>query len=128
MKRSYIKRETPLKRSQKPLKRTPLNKASSRRKRESPIYSALKKAAFAALAILQGRSGQEPLCEMCWKYGFEHDYMGTATDWHHWWQTGAGGPYLPTATNGQKMFCLCRECHDWIDTDYAQAREEGWIK
>jgi len=112
-----------MKRSTKPMKRTPIKRVSDKRKAELAIYSREKKTAFKALADAQGLTSGKPLCERCMSTPELFKTARRAVDWHHWWPRGRGGRFL-----GGKMFCVCRVCHDWIHSNDDAAREGGWIK
>jgi hypothetical protein len=114
-------KRSPLKRGTSQLKRTPIKRVSTKRAAESRIHYQEKKVAFADMAAAQGYPGQKPRCERCVDWGAGPTRL--ATDWHHWWPVGQGGPY-----RGGQMICLCRPCHDWIHQNPKPAREEGWLK
>jgi len=118
-------KRSPLKRGTSQLKRTPVNKLSSRRKRESAIYARSKKQAFRKLAGDQANGYDDPVawCERCMTTARWNEHASPATDWHHWHPVGQGGPYL-----GGRMICVCRPCHDWIHKHPALSRKDGWLK
>ena len=95
-----------------PLVRTAIPKMSERRKRESRIYSAKRKAFLS----------EHPICEMPSPLGVGLCRM-RSMDVHH--SKGRyGGNYLNEST----WIALCREHHDWIHRHPKEARERGLLK
>lgn len=111
-----LRRLTPLKRTALFRgNRTPIKKVSSKRRVESRIYSAKRKAFLTA----------RPWCEIC----IEEDRESASgrvlgsQDVHH--VCGRlGGNFLNETT----WMALCRKHHDWIHTHPSKAREKGWLK
>jgi hypothetical protein len=111
MKRSPLKRKTPLRRSQKPLARKPLKQKSSlkkmseKREKEIKEYGVLRK-----IFLSQNPSCQVESCDH------------TATDVHH--VKGRGKYYLDVST----FMAVCRPCHDKIHFESPKwAREKGYL-
>lgn len=109
---SSIKRKTPLKRSQKPLKRTPLKKkpakiapVSEKRKSQMAQYSKLRKGFLSENKVCQAS------LEGCSK---------KATDVHH--MQGRENERLLDDT---KWLAVCRVCHRKITDNAAMAIELG---
>lgn len=108
-----IQRRQYLKRSTKPLKRTPLRRMSKKRRRESVIYSEKRK------IFLQSH----PWCEVAVGVATECVGGNRSTDVHH--VAGRlGGNYLDEST----WKASCRSCHDWIHNHPGQARQRGLLK
>jgi len=104
MKRSPLKRKTRLKRSAKPLKRTPLSPVSKKQQKRLQDYSVVRK------AYLE----EHPVCEACGQR--------EATEIHH--KEGRGSKTADPTT----FMSICRRCHNWIHAHPNRAREEGWLK
>ena len=120
MKRSPLKRKTPMKRGGGNLKRSPLKKVSDRRKRESAIYSQRKNEYFQNLAQEQGST--HALCEVCIAEGNKNPKL--AQDWHHVLPIGRGGSLNQSE---DLMVALCRTCHNNIHDNMKWAEENGWL-
>lgn len=102
MKKTALKRKTPLKRSSKPMKRSWINPVSKKRHKELIIYGQLRDEYMMA----------HPRCERC---------GAQSQDLHH--KAGRG-----SRLNDVTLFCsLCRPCHDWVHAHANQAREDGWL-
>lgn len=95
-------RRTPLKRSQKPLKRTSLRKVSNRHAKELRFYR----------IVRDGYMAQHPNCEMP---GCEAE----ANDLHH--KAGRG----PNLSNTKTFMAVCRPHHEWIHSHALAARTLG---
>ena len=116
MKRTPLKRKTPLKRSSTPMKRTPLKKVSTsphkverRKKYEKNKKTYLKK---------------NPNCEICGCKG--------KLDLHH--KAGRSGTspnkkneMEENYTNMMTFMAVCRICHDFIHRNPKESREKGWL-
>jgi len=102
MKRSYIKRST------KPLKRTPMKKVSTRQAKRLRTYRQLRRLYL----------DQHPFCEVC--------KTAHATDIHH---KGDGeGPKRGSNTNKvEHWMAVCRPCHDRIENNKSWARSQGYL-
>lgn len=98
MKRSPLKRFTPLKRGGR------LRNASTKRQAEYSNYGKVKKAYMAL----------HPQCERC--------KTKKATDIHH--KAGRVGQWL---CRYEYFAALCRECHDFCHQNANLARKHGWI-
>ncbi len=117
MKRSPIKRRTPLARSTTPLKRSPIRKRS--KKMEATYAKKDGRRAFVA-QLLGG------VCEVQWE-----NCTGMAQDVHEWWARGMGGAIVPgdkADRQGQRFITVCRRCHGELDEQPKRAREEGWVR
>jgi len=104
MKRSPLKRKTPLKRSTKPLKRTRLSPVSKKQQKRLRDYSAVRKDYL----------DEHPVCEAC--------LQRPAEEIHH--KEGRGSKTADPTT----FMSICRRCHNWIHANPNRAREEGWLK
>lgn len=103
-----LKRYTPLKRSTKPLARTPIRRRSKKLAKDMTVYRQLREEFLTA----------RPLCEVrrpviC---------RGRSTDVHH--RAGRGRNLLATET----WIACCRSCHTWVHDHPGQARAAGWLK
>src|SRR4051812_40999772 len=105
MKRTKLLRRTPLKPSQKPLKRSPLSRVSAKGKARGMAYSVARRAYLFA----------HPVCEA----GRCH---ATATELHH--RRGRNGTLL---TDARFFMSLCPAHHAWIHRNPAKARAKGWL-
>lgn len=103
MKRTPLKRKTPMKRGGSTLKRTPLRKVSKKQAARNDLYGKQRKEFLAA----------HPQCAVC---------GGQATQVHH--KAGRGA-----RTNDVSTFiAVCARCHDWIHFgNPAAAREQGFL-
>ena len=91
------RKKTPLPRPTKPIRNQ-----SKKRQKENRIYSKLKKEYMK----------ENPYCERC---------GGAATDLHH-------RITRQYHLNDVGVFCsLCRECHDWVHANDAEARKQGYL-
>jgi len=106
MKRTPIKRKTPLKRGNKPLKRTPLNPMS-----KNPNAVA-KRSLYAKNKATYMKDN--PRCEICARKG--------KLDLHH--KAGRTGDNY---TNIATFMAVCRMCHDWIHSHPKESREKGYL-
>jgi len=129
--RKPIGRRTPLKRSQKPLKRTRLKKVSSKRSREMKVYSEKRKQFLASHKFCQltikslGLNEDDVIAEG----GFYKDVWGrtvrcpAATEVHH----GAGrtgGNYLDETT----WFAASADMHRKVHLEPSWARANGFLR
>ena len=96
-------RRTPLKRSTKGLKRTPLSRASTKQRKRLVAYSRARKDYLA----------EHPVCEVCKRR--------KATEIHH--KAGRGSK---TADPGY-FLATCRICHRHIHDNPSWAREHGYL-
>jgi hypothetical protein len=87
------------------LKRTPLSPKSSKKAKEDNVYTLLRKDYLTQHPVCEARL---PSC------------TGQATDIHH--KKGRGKYYLITST----WMSACRTCHEWIETNPAEAQEMGF--
>ncbi len=103
MKRSYIKRKTPLMRGKTAFKqRKPMKRVSSRRRKENALYSRLR------MDFLE----ENEFCEVC--------LSNRATEVHH--KLGRTGKnYLDKST----WVPICRNCHIEIEDNKREARVRG---
>ena len=102
-----LRRSSPLKRSQTPLKRTPLRKVSRKQGAKLRLYYAKRKAFLETHVMCEvGR-----VC--C---------TGRATDLHH---AKGRGPYLNDETT---FIACCRNCHTWTHANPAIARYLGFLR
>jgi hypothetical protein len=113
MKRTPLKRKTPLKRGTSQLKRTPLNRVSKSKssKERRNNYAKAKK------EYMNDRGSKKDFCERCEvKFGIDR------LDLHH--KAGRAGSKIY-----EKEFfaVLCRSCHDEVHKFPKQSREEGWL-
>jgi len=86
------------------MKRTALRPRSKRRQRDDRTRTALR---------------VEMLTEFPWCF---RCYWERATDLHEMKNRSQGGDYL----NRAEIVTLCRDCHQWITDNPAQAHEAGW--
>lgn len=123
MKRTPLKRKTPMKRGQKPMKRTPLKRQSSSKsaKQNRTSYSSAKK------EYMHGREGKKNHCERC------EGLIGMdCLDLHH--KAGRSGSsenehgeMERNLYNKATFMAVCRVCHDWIHRHPKESREAGWL-
>lgn len=93
----FEKRKTPLPRPTKPIQ-----KFSKKRQKENRTYKKLR----------NDYLKNNPNCERC---------GGAATDLHH-------RITRQYHLNDVGVFCsLCRECHDWVHANDAEARKQGYL-
>lgn len=97
MKRTPLKRRTPLKKCGK------LNAFSPKRAAQHRAYTAARDAFMR----------EHPNCQRC---------GGTAHDLHH--RRGRQGKLLK---DRRFFMAVCRECHDWIHANPAEARATGFL-
>lgn len=131
MKRTPIKRTTPLTRAgssltrtplargTKPLKRTPLRKRSVKMQAKYDGPNGRK-------AFVAGFLSEHPFCWVRWE-----TCTGRSVDVHEAVPRGIGGDILPgpkAERQGQLFVAVCRECHTEIDLQSARARDEGWLR
>ena len=109
MKRTPLKRKTPLKRSQKPLKRSPLRKVSPKQSKRLTAYSRLRKDYL----------NEHPVCQV-------KGCANPASDIHH---MGDGvGPKRGSNTNNvDTWLATCRPCHVFIESNKSWARANGYL-
>lgn len=123
MKRSPLKRKTPLKRGTSQLKRTPLNRVS----KSKSSTDKRKKYEKAKKEYMHDRASKKHHCERCeGLFGIEN------LDLHH--KAGRTGSSMNDEgvielnyTNKRTFSAVCRTCHDWIHRNPKQAREENWL-
>ena len=87
------------------LKRTPLSPKSSKKAKEDNVDTLLRRDYLTQHPVCEARL---PSC------------TGQATDIHH--KKGRGKYYLITST----WMSACRTCHEWIETNPAEAQEMGF--
>lgn len=104
-------RRTPLNRSQKPLKRSPLRRVSKGRAKEQATYKTLR------IAFLT----EHPDCQAC-ETLFPDDGKKPATDVHH--RAQRHGKLLNDVS---QWLATCRTCHDFIHQNGQKAREHGFL-
>ena len=111
MKRTPLKRKTPMKRNQKPLKRTPLKRVSQSKnaKAKRKSYASAKR------EYMEDRENPNH-CERC-----EVELGIKFLDLHH--KAGRG----KNLSNKSTFTAICRPCHDWIHAHPKDARETGWL-
>jgi hypothetical protein len=103
MKRTPLKRKTPMKRGGFGLKRTKLKQVSKRQASRNSLYSRQRREYLDV----------HPKCQVCGERA--------ATDIHH--TAGRG-----KSTNDASTFlAVCRECHNRIHQHPAWARENGYL-
>ncbi len=106
MKRGAPLKRTPIARGTKPLKRTKMSRSAGSQKRSE--WSDLSRKHRLA----------EPGCEMC---------GAPASDTHHLWSRGRGGP---TIVPHGLLRSMCRPCHEWLHhtgDGQIHGRETGWL-
>ena len=112
-----------MKRSQKPMKRTPLKQQSQSKsaKEKRKTYSKAKK------EYLHSRASKKHHCERC-EGSIGVEYL----DLHH--KSSRKGSSLNdkgemerNLTNKATFMAVCRQCHNWIHANPKQAREKGWL-
>lgn len=101
-------RRTPLARSQKPLKRTPLKRVSKKHAKELRTYAKLRKAFLAT----------HPMCELARYPGC----TGYASEVHH---TKKRGKYL---NDPQHFLATCTACHRWCHENASLSRHLGFLQ
>ena len=99
--------KTPLKRSSKPIKRSPLRRVSVKQAGKNREYD---KARAKCLRDADGK------CEVGWE-----NCTGVATQCHHRKLRSAGG------TN-ETLVAICRSCHDLLHKNPAEAVRRGWME
>lgn len=104
MKRTPLRRKTPLKAGKPSLKRTRLNPVSKKRKNQNAEYIRVRK----TYLLLH------PLCELCSK--------SIATDIHH-----KAGRWKERLTDAENFMALCRDCHEHIHKNPAWAYGNGYL-
>tara|TARA_B100001939_G_C16927365_1_gene612338 strand:+ start:1707 stop:2051 length:345 start_codon:yes stop_codon:yes gene_type:complete len=113
MKRTPLKRKTPLKRGTSQLKRTPLNKVS----KSKSSTERRNKYAKAKREYMHDRGSKKDYCERCeGKFGVDR------LDLHH--KAGRAGSKI---YDKEFFAVLCRSCHDEVHKYPKQSREEGWL-
>ena len=113
MKRTPLKRKTPLKRGTSQLKRTPLNRVS---KSKSSVERR-SKYAKAKKEYMHDRGSAKHHCERC------ESLIGIKKlDLHH--KAGRAGDLM----HDKDFFAaLCRTCHDEVHKYPKESREAGWL-
>lgn len=110
-----------------PLKRkTPLARVSKKRKDELAIYRRRKQSYFLRLFQAQQDAGlapkdMTPWCEVCVQEGWK---LRPATDWHHKKSIGRGGKFLQAP---ELMLAVSRYAHDRIHGNPIWAKERNYI-
>ena len=104
MKRTPLKRKTPLKRSQKPLKRSPLRKVSSKQSKRLTAYSKAK----------QEYAKEHPICEV-------KGCASLAQDLHH--KAGRGSKIA----DKEYFMAICRYHHSFCHANPSWARANGYL-
>ena len=128
--RKPIKRKAPLKRSQKPLKRTRLKPVSKKRAKDMKTYSAKRTAYLAAHPYCQAtiRLLHKDEAEVIANNGWYANLWARmvrcpkSCDIHHVQKRG-GSNYLDEST----WLAVCREIHEKIHADSNWARSEGLL-
>lgn len=110
MKRSPLKRKTPLSPGSGRLGRAPLAQRSSKTKARYAAGSEYNKAKTQVRLHSGGR------CEIV----ATDQCRGVASDPHHVLPSGPD-----TAAN---LLDCCRWCHDWVHAHPTEAREHGWLR
>ncbi len=108
-----LTRKTPLRRSSKPMKRTPLRRVSAKLAKERRIYTQEGKEYW--------KDGR--LCVVALSGVLGEPRERPATDRHH--LDGRHGKKLNEKGN---VIPVSREGHDWIRDNGNAARERGWLK
>ena len=104
LRKAWLARKTPLKRSSKPLRRTRIRRVSKKRAKDMKSYSLLREGFLMA----------NPTCMVC--------YESPATEVHH--KRKRGKHYLDVDT----WLSTCRECHMHIHSDPSWAKERGFLE
>lgn len=131
MKRSEIKRRTPLKASRGLQRKTPLKSSAPLERATMPLRQApiAKKRPRPKLTAAQKRPLAERsggYCEIR-KTGWCH---GAATDVAHRIAEGMGGRHGAAAEANDRLSAVlhaCRSCHEWCHRNVAAAEEQGWM-
>lgn len=112
MKRTPLKRKTPLKRGTSQLKRTPLNRVS----KSKSAVERRSKYAKAKKEYMNNRKFPDS-CERC------GEHVGIKNlDLHH--KAGRAGDLM----HDQDFFAaLCRNCHNQVHEYPKESREAGWL-
>jgi hypothetical protein len=105
MKRSPLKRKTPLKRGNKPMKRSPLRPMSKKRQNALKEYGEVRK------RYLE----EHPVCEVCG--------MKPPAEIHHIHNRGTGGALSDT----ENFLAVCRYCHEQIHAKPQWSRDHGYL-
>jgi hypothetical protein len=108
MKRTPIKRRTPMPRSKLQMKRTPIRKVSVRRESENRTYLKLNREYLA----------EHRFCECC--EPIHGGPVRRSNQVHHY--RGRVGRLL---TDTRFFRASCQECHTWICDNGAEARKRG---
>lgn len=117
MKRTQIKRKTPMPRSSLPMKRSRIAPVSNKRAAENRDYSVARREYLA----------EHPYCELCVPIkAYPHDpplfeiRPQLANQIHHY--RGRVGRLL---TDKRFFRAACQDCHEWVGKNGAQARRIG---
>lgn len=102
-----MQRRTPIKRTAKPLRRTPLARVSKKRRKENREY----------LRLREGFMASHPHCEVCVPNICQH----RSTDVHHAQGRGIN------LCNVNSWVSVCRPCHEHIHQHPSWARENGYL-
>lgn len=122
MKRTPLKRKTPLKRGTTPLKRTKLAPGANPLKR-SPLARISKRQVAKLNAYGKAKAAYlnaNPFCEACLPRGAVSRFR--STDIHH--SRGRAGELL---SDTRFFKALCRPCHDWTHENPGSARALGLL-
>ena len=103
LRKAWLLRKTPLKRSTKPLRRTSLRRVSKKRRKQMHAYSLLRSAFLEA----------HPVCQVC--------DMARSVDVHH--KAKRGKNYL----NVDTWLAVCRQHHEAIHANPHWARSFGYL-
>lgn len=104
-------RRTPLKRSQKPLKRTPIRRVSKKRAKENRLYYQLRRTFLGVNPTCQANLPEEKV--FCTHY---------STDVHHVLRRGK---YLNVPST---WLAVCRNCHEYLHQHPSMARTLNLLK
>lgn len=100
-----LERKTPLKQGGNLDRTTPLR---ARSKKQEAKYRIRRPLVAALLA-------ERPVCERC--------QSARSTDVHEPRMRSRGADI----TDPEQCVCLCRDCHNWVHANPAQATAEGWL-
>ncbi len=112
MKRTALKRKTPMKRGSRRMKRTPLRQQSPKCRKENAEYSRLRVEFLTA----------HPLCEACLILHPRRKQAAASTDVHHMQGRGKNLNRVET------WLATDRQCHNEIHSNPNRARKLGLLK